>query len=322
MLWSSDKLPARLARIALTPASWVYAAGWQIYLRAHQLGVLPTYRYPGPVFCVGNLTVGGSGKTPVTIYIAQVLTGLGRQAVISCNGYGSPAFRLARMAPEGPLNPLEWGDEPAMIRDILPGVPLVVGKQRAKTARLCAERYPYAVLLLDDGFQHLKLHISTSIILDDRKHKAVNRRCLPAGPMREPGGNAKRADLRLPGHFRVEYSHQRFEKPDGAPVKVGAAHLLCAVGSPDRLVAKLKQAHVRLISQRILPDHASLQEGNLFGSSDPDEPVIVTAKDWVKLRLRPDIAQRNVVIVRREARIEPEEEFRSWIEQRLNEFTP
>jgi tetraacyldisaccharide 4'-kinase len=321
-VWSSNKFSARLGRLALTPASWIYAAGWQSYLGAYRMGLLKAYRLHQPVICIGNLTVGGSGKTPVTIHVAKVLADLGCQVVLSTNGYGSPAFKMARLAPDGPLDPLKWGDESALIREALPGMPLVVGKRRAEVARICGKEYPDAVMLLDDGFQHLPLSISTSILLEERRRKGANRMCLPAGPYREPRRNADRADLRLPGHFHVEYSDMRYEDQDGKPVHLTSAYLLCALGTPRRLAARIEHSGISLDGKRFLPDHDSLQEGNLFNGIDPDEPVIVTTKDWVKLRLRPDIGERNIVIVRRDARIEPEGEFRSWIEQRLNEFTP
>ena len=107
-----------------------------------------------PIICVGNLMAGGSGKTPFVLYLSKILAELGYEVVLSCSGYGSPVSREAQVAPEGPLNPNKWGDEPAMIRWLNPELPLIVGRDRVLAATLCVHHFPRAVLLLDDGYQH------------------------------------------------------------------------------------------------------------------------------------------------------------------------
>src|SRR4051794_30361708 len=113
-LWTSPEFKAQLLRTLLTPASWGYALGWQAYLAMYQLGFKKAKAPHRPIVCVGNLLVGGTGKTPVTIHISDLLTGLGHQVVISCSGYGSPASEAACLAPKGPLSASEWGDEAAL----------------------------------------------------------------------------------------------------------------------------------------------------------------------------------------------------------------
>ena len=144
-------------------------------------GIRKPYASSLPSVCVGNLTVGGTGKTPLTVYLQGLLTGLGHKIVLSVSGYGSAHFRSPAMAPPGPLDPFEWGDEAALLRWKLPSVPIVVGKKRAIAAKLAEVSCPGHVMLMDDGFQHLEFVPSLSVVLDPPR---PNTFCLPAGPYR------------------------------------------------------------------------------------------------------------------------------------------
>lgn len=318
--WESDQPGDRLLLTALTPLSWLYAAGWQAYLGVYRLGLKRAKEPHAPVICIGNLVSGGSGKSPVTLEVARILRSQGREVVVSCSGYGSPSAAAAQLAPEGPLDARKWGDEPAMIRWLAPELPLIVGRRRVLAAELCARHYPQAVMLMDDGFQHLPLRKHLSIVLDPTDPK--NRRCLPAGPYREPRGNRRRADTVLPGEYRVVPEPLSFVTADGQETPAPAeASALCALGRPQGFLAAAESAGVRLAARRLLPDHDPLNAGTLFDSLPEGLPVIVTAKDWVKLRERTDASRHSILIARHRVRIEPEEAFASWLAKRLDEFT-
>src|SRR5438045_2657408 len=119
-VWEADTSSARITRTLLTPLSWLYAAVWQSYLACYSLGVKRAKEPHVPVVCVGNLVAGGSGKSPVAIYLAKLLESSGHHVVMGCSGYGSPHSEGAEIAPPGELDPSEWGDEPAMLRWFLP----------------------------------------------------------------------------------------------------------------------------------------------------------------------------------------------------------
>jgi len=172
-----------VATIVLSPFAGLYALGWLGYEATYRWGLKRPSAPHHPVVCVGNLTVGGTGKTPTTRYLAELLLGMGREVVASCSGYGSAAAEAAQVAPMGPLSAHTWGDEAALLRYSLPEVPLIVGRRRVLAAELCHQHYPRAVLLMDDGFQHLPLAKDVAIVLDPPRR---NRLCLPAGPYREP----------------------------------------------------------------------------------------------------------------------------------------
>ena len=311
-LWESSAPSARLARAALTPLSWLYAGGWQTYLLVYRLGLKRARAPHRPVLCVGNLQAGGSGKSPLVLHLAELLREMGREVVVSCSGYGAPRAEAATLAPEGPLDAAEWGDEPAMLRLLAPDLPLVVGRRRVLAATLVHEARPGAVMLMDDGFQHLPLRKTLSLVLDPPD--PPNRRCLPAGPYREPRGNRRRADEVLPGRFRV-VEENWLEDRVGERTDLPPAYLvLCALGQPARFLASLPSPPV---ATRLLPDHDPLTAGTLFDGMDPALPVVVTAKDWVKLRVRPDLAGRTILVARHAVRVEPAAEFRAWLAERL-----
>lgn len=312
-LWEGQTFGAKLARTLLTPASWLYAAGWQAYLGIYRLGLKKAQKPHSPILCIGNLVSGGSGKTPVTLHITSLLD---REVVVSCSGYGSPASEAARVAPEGPLSAAEWGDEAALFRWLKPDLPLIVGRRRVLAAQLCHEHFPSAVLLMDDGFQHLPLAKDLTIILDPET--PPNKRCLPAGPYREPRGNRRRADLVLPGEFRIVEEEPAIVDPEGQARTVGECTLLCALAQPQKVVESLLRIGVEVRDRRLLPDHDTLRGGTLLASLPTDRPVVVTAKDWVKLRERPDVGERDFLILKHAVRIEPQDRFAAWLKQRLD----
>jgi tetraacyldisaccharide 4'-kinase len=316
-VWEGEGLGPGLARLALTPVSWLYSAGWGAYLATYRLGLKRPAEPHAPVVCVGNLVVGGSGKSPVALYLARLLRDMGREVVLSCSGYGSPAAEGAQLAPAGSLDAERWGDEPAMFRLLAPELPLIVGRRRVRAAEICHERFPGAVMLMDDGFQHLPLRKHLTILLDPPRK---NRRCLPAGPYREPRRNRSRADLVLPDRFCV-HSETSFETPGiGRVPTPGRASVLCALGRPADFLEALGATGVRIEKVVLEPDHDPLQGGNLLRALPEETPVVVTAKDWVKLRVRSDVGKRNWIVAMQKVRIEPEDRFRDWLESGLHGF--
>ena len=149
------------------------------------------------VISVGNITLGGAGKTPVVAFLARFLQERGSQVGVLSRGYGRRT-RGARIVSDGHtihLNWLEAGDEPYLLARHLPGVPVLVGARRASTGRLAIDQFGADTLLLDDGFQHVQLHRNSDIVVIDALNPFGNGRVVPAGPLREPLGNLKRATL-------------------------------------------------------------------------------------------------------------------------------
>lgn len=298
----------------LSPTSALYLLGWWGYSAPFAWGLRKPQRLPGPVLCVGSLIAGGAGKTPVTLEIARLLMAMGRRVTISISGFGSERAKGGHLAPSGDLDPKEWGDETSLVRWLLPEAGLAVGKDRVESGQLAFQSDPDCVLLLDSGFQHLELAKTASILLDPPHPR--NRMMHLAGPYRELRSQGrKRADLTLPGGgFEVRDQALDF---GGNPPE--AAHLLCAIGRPDRFVKSVESAGIRILERRLLPDHDALTGGTVFGGWSPETPVVVTGKDWVKLRQRPDMEGRRIVPARHSVRLEPEAEFQAWLRRVLGD---
>lgn len=317
-VWEGQGLGPTLARTALTPLSWLYALGWQTYLGVYRVGFKRAAEPHRPVVCIGNLRTGGSGKTPVTIRVAELLLSQNQPVIIGCSGYGFPHAEAAAVAPDGPLIASEWGDEPALIRDRLPNVPLMVGRRRVLAAELAHQLNPNAVLLMDDGFQHLPLKKHVSILLDATD--PMNPRCLPAGPYREPRFNRRRADEVLPGRFTPKPLPMRLLTPSGEENHPQRYSVLCALARPELFLRALHDQFppTEPAFQKLLIDHDPLSAGTLLNDFPSDRPIIVTAKDWVKLRERPDVETRSFLIATHEVRIEPEDTFIPWLMSRIH----
>jgi tetraacyldisaccharide 4'-kinase len=306
-------------QMALLPLAGLHALGWLGFQGLFRSGLRKRARSALPAICVGNLIAGGSGKTPAALFVCDLLYEMGWRPVLSMSGYGGPAYWSPAMAPSGSLRAADWGDEPAMARWLRPHLPLVIGKDRVSAARIAAREGAASVLVLDDGFQHLPLIKDISIVLDPPDLE--NRWMIPAGPYREPRGSGLApADLVLPGRFGLTERPLRFADPSGRAVPAPkAAAALCSVARPHRFLAALEEAGVKAEPAFSYPDHDPLTEPGLWKGIPDGLPVVVTAKDWVKLRERKDAAGRRVIIALREVEIEPREAFRDWLAARMRE---
>ncbi len=316
-VWEGRGLGPTLIRLALIPFSFLYMLGWEAYLGVYRLGLKRAKHPHSPILCVGNLVSGGSGKTPVVMCLVQSLLVRGAKVVVSCSGYGSPRSEAASIAPEGPLAASEWGDEAALFRWRFPDLPLIVGRRRVLAAELCHLTFPEHVLLMDDGFQHLPLKKDLTIILDPPK--PINPFCLPAGPYREGPWNRKRSDLVIPGKFQIEESCQVLMSPEGNLVSIPPKiALICAVGQPRNVIRAIELLGCKIVYQDLRPDHDALTGGTLISSLPKDVPTVVTGKDWVKLKDRSDVAEREFLILDHQVKITPEKEFSIWLQEGLD----
>ena len=163
----------------------------------YRRGVLRSRAVPAVVVSVGNLTVGGTGKTPATELAAVTLASLGRRPAIVSRGYRrrSRGVQIVADTASIRLDPEEAGDEPFLLARRLPGVPVVVGANRHEAAALAVERFGVDAVVLDDGFQHRTLRKDLEIVMVRAEMPWGNGQLLPRGPLREPLTALARADL-------------------------------------------------------------------------------------------------------------------------------
>jgi tetraacyldisaccharide 4'-kinase len=272
----------------LLPAAWLFAALAFLRRRLYAAGLLSRYRSPRPVIVVGNITVGGTGKTPLIIWLAEQLRLRGLRAGVVSRGYGRSDRAVRRIAPSDPV--AETGDEPALIarrQDVL----VAVGADRPAAVRLLEADCD--VILSDDGLQHYALERDVEIVVVDGRRGLGNQRLLPAGPLRE--APARLAEVgavvingegfQYPGGLHMRMEPIRFVNVvsgDSLPVDVFSgqrAHAVAAIGHPERFFGLLSDLGVDL-DTRALPDHATPTAAQLsFGD---DLPVLMTEKDAVK----------------------------------------
>lgn len=177
--------------------SLVYGAGLALRQSACRNGRLPQYRLPCRVMSIGNLTTGGTGKTPMTIKTAQLLQQMGRQVVVISRGYRGTAEKAGGVVSDGGrllMGPAEAGDEPVLLAGALPDVPVLVGADRYQVGRQAVRRFSPDVILLDDTFQHRRLYRDLDLVLLDSEKPFGNGCLLPRGLLREPIDALERAD--------------------------------------------------------------------------------------------------------------------------------
>lgn len=176
----------------------LYDVGLEAYLAAERVGLRQRVRLPIPVISIGNLTVGGTGKTPMTQWLCRRLVSQGKRVAILSRGHGgtSQSVRLVSDA-DGQvlLTAAAAGDEPRLLAQTLPGVPVLVGKDRRLSGREALRLFDLDVLVLDDGFQYWQLRRDLDMVLLDARRPFDNGFPLPRGLLREPMRHLRRAGV-------------------------------------------------------------------------------------------------------------------------------
>jgi len=175
--------------------SILYGAGQKLREAGYRQKILPSRKLPCKVISVGNITVGGTGKTPMTIYVAAELKRIGYKVAIVSRGYRGGAEIQGGIVSDGRTLYMDFelaGDEPYMIACRLKGVPVIVRKNRFAAGMLAVSKFQPDVIVLDDAFQHLKLQRDIDLILLDHTHPFGNAHLLPRGVLREPIASLRR----------------------------------------------------------------------------------------------------------------------------------
>jgi tetraacyldisaccharide 4'-kinase len=278
---------------------------------AYRRGLLPRARLAGPVVSVGNLSVGGSGKTPVVARVAEVLRDAGEKVAVLSRGYGGSFRGEALVVSDGTTvlaGAVEAGDEPVMLARALPGVVVAVGARRDVVGRAVEARFGRRVHVLDDGFQHLRLERDLDLVCLDVND--LEDRPMPAGRLRERPSALARASLVLLTRieaasdadlralearlspertFRVARRVVGFSTLDGAAAAPPArAFLLAAIARPERFQQDLLRCGVVVVGSAFFRDHHRFRRGELDGvaaraRAAGAEGIVTTAKDAVRL---------------------------------------
>ncbi len=274
----------------LRPLEASYCGAVWLRRRLFGRGWLAKERLPVPVIVVGNVVVGGSGKTPLVLWIAHLLAAKGWRPGIISRGYGGRGGPGPREVTET-SDPREVGDEPLLLAR-RSGIPVAVAGQRAAAGRLLLERYGCHCLISDDGLQHYGLVRDVEIAVTDRQRGLGNGRCLPAGPLREPLSRLAEVDLRVAQGEGERGEYPMTLLPTGLYPLQGkqfsysldtwrgiTVHGVAGIGHPERFFTLLRNHGLHVIPHPY-SDHAPYQRGALdYGDG---RPVVMTEKDAVK----------------------------------------
>ena len=289
MIWYQGA-PAPLTLRLLTP---LYAAALALRRGLYAAGLLRSTRLPVPVIVIGNISVGGTGKTPLTAWLAGELAALGLRVGIVLRGYGGAGGAPQRVTAASA--PGAVGDEAVVLARRAPAM-VAVGRVRAAAARLLIDAGAQLVLA-DDGLQHLALRRDVEIAVIDGVRGFGNGRLLPAGPLREPRARLLRLaavvqnggeQLRFPDALRMELAGDRLLPVAGAGASRPLAELrgqrvhgVAGIGNPLRFFTQLRAEGLDVI-EHAHPDHHRFAARDLqFGD---ELPVLMTEKDAVKCR--------------------------------------
>jgi tetraacyldisaccharide 4'-kinase len=314
-VWSEERAadPIGVLRAGLHILSLPYRGAVAARNRLYARGLLRQERLPCPVISVGNLTVGGTGKTPTVILIAAMLKGKGRRPAVLSRGYGGAARAPVNTVSDGKRILMGWreaGDEPLLIAGAVPGVPVLTGPRRFLTGRAAVERFGADVLVLDDAFQHRELYRDIDIVLTDAAHPFGNGYLLPRGPLREPPEALRRAHLlirtgdpesegplpevpSLPSFRGVHRPRELVEAATGRILPLAELNgmKVCAfagIGSPEAFRRSLISLGAEIVSFRAFPDHHPYTLSDvgalrrLAGETGADR-IVTTEKDGIRL---------------------------------------
>lgn len=302
----------RFVLALLAPVAWGYASILRLRTLLYRSGMAKSYRLPRPVVSIGNITVGGTGKTPVTAFIARQLLAQGYRVAVLSRGYGGSLEGQTCVVSDGAtvmLRAAECGDEPYLLASTVPGLMVVIGTDRYAAGQLAMQQLAPDIFLLDDGFQHLRLQRDLNILLLDFARPYGNGLSLPAGILREPRSAVRRADLILftrapegaiipdtgsiPGsvarHTIVDLLPLNSRTPEAFSRYHGRPALAFAgIADPDNFFAGLRARGLHLVRTISFPDHVSYT-GERWSEiveavrSSGAEVLITTEKDGVKL---------------------------------------
>lgn len=299
------------------PFGPLYGLTMRLRARLYAEGHFKSHRMPVPVISVGNLVLGGSGKTPMVRHLAELLQNHGHRPAIISRGYGGNAKESANVVSDGVsvlLSPEEGGDEPCMLAHALPGVPVLVGRRRVHPCRLAIDKHRADVLLLDDGFQHLAVHRDLDLVLFDGSTLAGTSRIFPAGTLREPIAALQRADAiiftgvtaenrskarsfgdtlaKVIGErpiFMASLAPPELRQIYGSPSASSPAFCFCGIANPERFRQTAASLGLPVVGFLSLPDHIRYTPQMLDGiirraTACGARQLLTTSKDYVKLR--------------------------------------
>lgn len=304
---------------SLIPLAGLYSTGARLRRRAFQRGWLKSRRLSHPVISVGNLTVGGSGKTPLVAEVAAILLRNGYKPSILTRGYGRKrGAELIALEPQSQRNPdsRAVGDEPALLARALPQVPVIICADRYRAGQVAEEHFGVDIHILDDGFQHFALQRDLDLVAIDVTQGVLQDSVLPGGRLREPLSALSRADVLVLTRVEIQdpastEAQVRKRHPDTpifrcsmglrSLVKASTHEIIepqnfrrtavcafCAIGNPSAFFSDLSRWGFNTVAEIALRDHhvyskADIHRLNQKARDNKAAVFLTTEKDLMNL---------------------------------------
>jgi tetraacyldisaccharide 4'-kinase len=272
----------------LSPLGFLFSDAVKFRKFLYRRGVLKTHTLPVPVIVVGNITVGGTGKTPLIIWLARFLKDSGYRPGIISRGYGGQSESWPQMVAAN-SDAKNVGDEALLIAKQT-GCPMAIGPLRVEAANMLLKQADCNVILSDDGLQHYALNRDIEIAVIDGERRFGNGYCLPAGPLREPIERLQSVDLIIVNGEKSEDNEFAMQLIGDTALNLvtgeqkplqefSNCHALAGIGNPERFFKLLASAGLTCITHSF-PDHYQFQRHDIeFGDN---KSVLMTEKDAVK----------------------------------------
>ncbi|MGD8547179.1 MAG: tetraacyldisaccharide 4'-kinase [Thiohalophilus sp.] len=276
--------------VLLLPLSGLFCALVWLRRKAYQIGLLSRKRVPVPVIVIGNITTGGTGKTPLVIAVINILKEAGLKPGIISRGYGGKARTWPQQV-RPDADPVIVGDEPVIIARRT-GCPMAVGPNRYRTANALLKHHHCDVIISDDGLQHYAMQRDIEVVVIDGMRRFGNHWCLPAGPLREPVSRLKEVDLIVTNgepvgdEYPMDYVGRTWVNVSDASqtaemsrFKDKKVHAIAGVGNPQRFFNMLREEGITVVEHNY-PDHYIFRREDF--NFDEKLPILMTEKDAVK----------------------------------------
>jgi tetraacyldisaccharide 4'-kinase len=281
--------------LVLIPLSWLFCVISALRRLAYRAHVLPSFKLPVPVIVVGNISVGGTGKTPLVVWLAKRLQAAGFKPGIISRGYGADIAEPVRVTRDSAAQ--DVGDEPLLIAGRT-SMPVWVGQDRVATARKLLEANPECDLIIsDDGLQHYRMQRDIEIAVIDGRRQFGNGWLLPAGPLRESVARLQQVDAvvchgapvsELPQAFVMQLTADAFHQVSDPNTTRSADDFIskrllaiAGIGHPERFFEQLRRMQLTFAS-RAFPDHHPYRAEDL--QTQGIDAILMTEKDAVKCR--------------------------------------
>jgi len=296
-IWYKQGITSVLGQFILLPLTALYCVINNFQRRSQARNRSKFYQPSCPVIVVGNITVGGTGKTPLTIHLVKLLQQAAYKPAIITRGYGGKATSWPLLVTTD-SDPTLAGDEAVLMANRT-GVPVYAGADRLLSIKTLLEAHDCDVIISDDGMQHYKLARDIQIAVVDGKRKFGNGYCLPSGPMREPKKRLDNCDLIVVnGAVEKETSEEKqwlnmmlagdmlvnLQTGENRAIQQftgKTVHAVTGIGNPQRFYHSLEQGGLELITHSF-PDHHDFQIDNL--TFEDDLLIVMTEKDAVKCK--------------------------------------